>query len=648
MIDRIASHDARIIKVEGPTASGKTEALIQRCLKLIERGSAPESILVATPTRNAATFFRHRLVRAAKPDSKDAVLRIQVARALDVCTTILDKPAAREETGRIPRILTESEYVFLLEDLKTLGQKNQRLRNMLSFFYAQWSALKKEEDWVIPGEESMVLGRMRDIMRLQGTMLRDEAPYICAQVLESPSGSALTQHFDYVFCDDFQSLSYAEQTCMCLCARKQLIVCGNAAHATQANTKYPHPKGFDLFDRTRRGVDVFSLEHSFGPAEAVHISESLDAVSYPKTLTSADSDTSSTSTLFVEWPTPEEEMNSFARIADAWIKHKENAYLSDICIAVPTKRWGLLAYKALKTRGIPVSDAGLYLGLGGDPRIEGHHEALSAYARLLLAADGQDMTAWRIWGGLDHALTNSDIWRHIYDNALETTTPLYDVFKEMATNPSQYAHDVFRSKALEGIWTTGQDVITRTSNLKGSELAQATGISDIPSLMPIIANIDPNDDASSLREKVRNHLLGPSFIPNDGKVRIAMLEATEGMECSCLILPGLVNGLLPHRDAFDPVKSDAEHARAIDTDRVRLAACLPRGVQCLIASSFSSADIETAEKSKMKVERIVSAKGERTALLTRSIFLTAGEQLQFIPGDEQVITDFIANISQTC
>ena len=647
MIDRIASHEGRIIKVEGPTASGKTEALVQRCLKLIERGSAPESILVATPTSNAATFFKHRLVRSAKSTIKDAASQIQIARALDVCTSILDEPAAREATGRIPHILTESEYVFFLEDLKTLGQKNQRLRNMLSFFYAQWSALEKEEDWVIPGEESMVLGRMRDIMRLQGTMLRDEAPYICVQLLESPSGSSLTQRFDYVFCDDFQSLSYAEQTCMCLCARKQLIVCGNAAHATQANTKYPHPKGFQLFDRTRRKVDVFSLEHSFGSVEAAHISESLDMIPHSKISVSTDSDASSARALFVEWPTPAEEIDSLAHIADSWIKHRNNVHLSDICIAVPTKRWGRLAYKALKARGIPVSDTGLHLGLGGDPRLEGHHEALSAYARLLLAADEQDMTAWRIWGGLDHALTNSDIWRHIYDKALKTNTLLYDVFKEMATNPSQYVHDVFRSKALGSIWDAGQDVIARTSNLKGSELAQATGISDIESLMPVIASIDPDDDASSLREKVRNHLLGPSFIPNDDKVRIAMLEATEGMECPCLILPGLVNGLLPHRDAFDPVKSDAEHARAIDADRVRLAACLPRGTQCLIVSSFSCTDIETAEKSKMKVERIVSTKGERTALLTRSIFLTETERPQFIPGDEQAITNFIVNISQT-
>ena len=195
-------------------------------------------------------------------------------RAIEVCASILDEPPAREATGRRPRILVDGEYQFFLEDMKTLGQKNRRLSGMLSFFFAQWSAFEDEEAW-LRGEERAVLKHARTVLRQYGAMLRHEAPYLCGKLLSSKAGRPLAQRYDYVLCDDFQNLSRAEQVCLCLCARTQVVVCGNADQATHVNTDYPCPEGFEKFDRVRRGVDAFSLDGAFGIAQAVAFGEAL-------------------------------------------------------------------------------------------------------------------------------------------------------------------------------------------------------------------------------------------------------------------------------------------------------------------------------------------------------------------------------------
>ena len=191
MIQQLAEYDGRIAKIEGPARSGKTEILVRRCVRLLNQGVEPESILVVVSSAFAQAGFRQRLQRAAGDRLQKPASRVVVSRALDVCASILDEPAAREATGRAPRILVDDEYLFFLEDLKTLGQKNQRLSNMLSFFYAQWSAFEDEDAWLIPGEETAVLGRARDALGLYGAMLRHEAPYLCGKLLLSEAGASL-------------------------------------------------------------------------------------------------------------------------------------------------------------------------------------------------------------------------------------------------------------------------------------------------------------------------------------------------------------------------------------------------------------------------------------------------------------------------
>ena len=55
-------------------------------------------------------------------------------------------------SGREPRLLTDYEKLFLLEDMKVSGLRPKRLREMLKFFYRSWTGLADDdENWLLAG-----------------------------------------------------------------------------------------------------------------------------------------------------------------------------------------------------------------------------------------------------------------------------------------------------------------------------------------------------------------------------------------------------------------------------------------------------------------------------------------------------------------
>lgn len=144
MIDVIASFDGRIAKVHGPARSGKTEALARRAVHLLDEGVDPASILVEVTNGFAAQAFRRRLAALAGEQRAQEAARIPVRTPLGACTDVLDSPAARAATRRVPRVLIDAEYLFLVEDMKTLGTPLRKLRRMLEHFYRQMEDLRPE------------------------------------------------------------------------------------------------------------------------------------------------------------------------------------------------------------------------------------------------------------------------------------------------------------------------------------------------------------------------------------------------------------------------------------------------------------------------------------------------------------------------
>lgn len=642
MIQQLAEYEGRIAKIEGPARSGKTEVLVRRCLNLIEKGIEADSILVVVSSEFAKKRFYERLSQAAKASLQDKVHRVVVSCARDVCTAILDTPDARAATGRVPHILTKAEAKFLLEDLKTLGQNNRRMQNMVAFFFAQWSKFEDENDWLIPGEETDVMGHIRRMLSLYGAMLRDEVAYVCGKFLLSEEGRAHNKRYSYVFCDDYQNLSRAEQTCMCLCAEKQLIVCGNPNETTQVNTDYPSEEGFVKFDSLRKNVEVFTLTTSFGGRQILEFGEALCGLEgMDERLVSAFVDDTGAEVLNIKWSTPEEEIGSTARYIESLLKRDPLLSASQIAVVVPNKRWGKLVEKALKQRLIPSSTAACISGIGGDPRVQGQHEALTAYIKLKLIAHPQNMIAWRAWCGFDNAITNSDVWDSMQKYAVEHGLSLYETLELTATT-DLLPHA--RTAPIEQGWKSGQELIEKYSAYKGYSLLKAIGARGLVEFSKIEHALLGDEDAKTLYELVQNDCMNPQHPHDASLVHISDYENLCGLDYDYMFALGVVDGMVPDRDAFEIVSDDEKRQQILIRDRKRFYSGITKATRLLALSAFSKAGIEIAERTKMQVVRITSEQGERIARLQRSVFFQeSGAACPSTVGGEDLMSELLLN-----
>lgn len=619
MQTQLANYTGHVAKIEGPARSGKTEILVQRCATLLEAGTPAENILVAVSSGFAASAFKERLVACLKSETaRCAVGSLIVERPVDICLRILNDPLAQSITGHEARLLTESEYTFFIEDMKTLGQRNGRLANMLMFFFAQWSKLEDESTWVIQGEESTVLARARELLGNYQGMLRHEVPYICANLLKD-EGAQLAQSFEYVLCDDYQNFSFAEQNVLCLCAKTQLMICGNTRNTTHVNTEYPSPAGFSRFERTRKGVDVFKLNTSFGLEEPLRIGEGLKLGGKAEAQANIQQPQSASAN-FTLWEHVPQELSAIEQHISGFLAENPSKTLNDISIIVPTKKWGRLVCASLTQAGIAHTDAGLNVRLTGDPRGAGYHDAMSAFFTLCLVADPTDTMAWRAVSGFDNAITNSDVWEHIRQHAQEAQQPMFNVFKDVAEG--RYSDDLIASRQehFACVWRQTNASIAQLQALRGKKLIGALKLDAFKEFRDALSFATSDANAQELVTLIRQQLQSPRFPTGKPAVRVVLYENMCGLEAALLIANGLVDGLMPTRAALEPTEMQDKRDAAMEADRARLYAALSKGTQRLEASASAHCDLNTAEQLKIQVYRIASVQGTRLANLHPSLF----------------------------
>lgn len=629
----LAHCDERMVKVFGTARSGKTEALIQRVAALLQAGVAPERILVETSSNFAADAFRARLARVHSEGAQE----VCITTAQQACVDVLSTPVAQASTGRVPRILNSGERIFFLEDMKTLGQKRRRMRTMLDFFFAQWAMLEPEEKWALAGEETDLLAYTRSFLQSRGGMLPEEAAYVAARFLQSEDGKGACHAFDYVLCDDFQNLSHAQQTVLCLLAIKQLIVAGNTHETLHLNNPNPYPEGFANFDTLRHNVCVFKLGTPFGNEEIAQAAQELakrdtapanhaeDDLELAISGDAAEAAPHTSGLVSVKWQRAEDEISDLTRamrvIADA------KAYTDgDIAVIVPNRRWAHLAAAALKMRGFTCNDAGLAGGLAGDPRDEEKGAGIKAHTLLNLLADEKDMVAWRSLCGIGNYLTNSDAWLHLGEYATEHNVSLYDALEEVSNKIAQGGEAPFlRAEVLAKHFQEGQEFIAKNAGRKGFALISTIGADKLPQFSCVRDAMCGEETAAELFEMQQRATIDPYLPQRCNAVRITYAENFCGQEAKMICVMGAVDGFYPKRDAFEIVSTDEERARILEADRRSFYSAITKATELLVLSYFSKADLELAEKTKMQVVRVKSEHDARVALVRPSQFVTEAQ-----------------------
>ena len=640
MTETIAEFSGRIAKVQGPAGSGKTEALVRRCVFLLEHGAGADSILVATSSAFAAQAFRDRLVLKAGEKLHEAAKAVQVKSAVEACIDVLGSEAARAATGRTPRLLATPEYNFLVEDLKTTGEPIRQLRKMLAYFKREMAAGRPRSEWMIGGEEETILDLMDRSLALQGAMLPQEVGCVCADYLKSEAGQAARGCFEYVIADDFQNATRAIQTALCMMTGTQLLVAGNADEAHSGIAGDCNPAGFSEFEKLRRDVEVFTLDEAFGNGEVVSYADALldqegmDAQARAEKTSSrknrpvardegAEPDHGIVS---VKWRTPEEELNGVTKYLRRVIDRTHEPLESRTAVLVANKRWALLARNVLDERGFSTSIAGALHTFSGDPRESARAGGLVAYIKLALLANPKDAVAWRAWCGLDNYLTNSDAWTEMQAWAGEQSVSLCEALSRLADAQTSTSNtDPFlRADVLARRWKEGQEFIAGNARRKGFALLKAIGGAGLVEFSDIEKDLIGDETAEQLFSIVYRHIHFPVWPESRHTLRIAMPDALDGQDYDNVFVIGAVDGFFPSRDAFEVISTDEERARIMQKERRSFYAAVAKAGELLVLSHFSKAPLELAEKTKMQVVRVRSEGDERIAIVRPSCFIEQG------------------------
>lgn len=641
----IAAFTGRIAKIAGPVRSGKTEALIRRAANAVAAGTPPEDILLEVSTAEAARVARARLAAAladaGAANAADAAARVNVTTAQSLCLGILATPEARTFSGRIPRVLAPFEYNFFLEDMKTLGQPVRRLRGVLHKFQKEWSAGNAEADWVVPGDEQEALDLARRLLTAESAMLEAEVAYLCAQYLQSDAGAPARKRYAVVLADDFQNLSGAQQTCLCLVARDQLIVAGNPNEAITVATPYPNAEGFVTFDTLRHGVTVFTLQESFGNpnitafCDALATAEGMDGALVADERTGVIRDIAT-----VKWNTPDEEFNGLTRYLFALNEEDPEAAQADICVVAPNKQWAHAFAQMLAKRGFTVSSLG-FERLTGDPREEKRARALMAYTALNLLADPEDTAAWRAWVGFGNYLALSDGWLPLLDWCdAQGATPLEALAEASRAAAAGDADPFPRASNLAARYEAGRALIEQNRARRGHALLKAVGAEGLRDFAALSSQIVGDEDAAALFEMMRTTQFNPTHEANPHAVRVSSYEQMCGCNYRAVYAVGCVDGYMPARDAFEVVSTEEDRARIMDGDRRLFMAGVGKAADTLMFSTFSKADLELAERTKMQVARVRMENGVRVAVVRPTCFLEeAGANAPITLGGQALLSD---------
>ena len=618
--------------IEGGVGCGKTAALITRVATFLEDGAAPKDMLVLAATPDAARVLSARLTEAIGERGN----AIEVTCARDVALGLLASEEGRAFSGRAGRLVTPLELGFIMEDMKTSGLKQRRLREMLKFFYRNWTELaggtEDDDGWLIPGEEADVHALLKDVLRFTGGILEPEAAAMAVRfLLACPDALADVQR-SYVLVDDYQMHSRASQHLANLLARDSITVAADPTAVVEVFDSYPYGEGIGEFTQANEGCERIVLNESHTCAAAARAASrlraSLDAGAAP-----SDTETEDASFTALEAADPVAEMAAVADAVQAALEAGTNP--SSIYILAFHPAWERCIARALEARGIAAALPIRGRVAAGDYRDLDRCAPARLLTALALVADPTDALAWRAWCGFGDYLANSAAFADMRAEGETQGKGLIAMLEEVAVAAPEEGFPGTGIGRILDAYRAGRALVERLQGLEGNELigalADALDLSAeerertvqlASALTAPEPGVNAPSDARAMIARARQRMNAPVFETTEGHVLIGDSAHLTGLTPATLVLCGFVNGFFPTRDYFDATVTTPDKQKLVRaTDTRRLYAAAGKATQRLAASWFTSIGLVEAETLKLEVGRVKLRRGERIAVTAPSIYL---------------------------
>lgn len=621
---------AAATRIVGGVGTGKTQELINRAVKALKQGAKVTDVLVLCATPQAALAFKARFDAAAKAagvSAADVAVTTPRALALDV----MGDAEAIRWSGREPRLLTDYEKLFLLEDMKVSGLRPKRLREMLKFFYRSWTELADDdEDWLLAGEESNIHELVKANLAFTRSILEPELGNLAVNYLRSHAGARDAHAFAHVFVDDYQRISKASQLLAGLVARESLTIAGDRVACVEVYDSYPYTAGLDEFMDAHAGVADVELTECRTCAAGAQATAKLLADPAVESVAFRPADSAAAgATEVLDFPEPENEFVGVAkRVADAVA---EGASPADVVVAVPNGIWARNITKALLAAKVPAHILTDRQPVRGDIRDNARCVPAHVLTALDLVANPENALAWRCWCGYNDWLANSSAIANLRTYADEHNEGLVAALRDVlggaqAVGTGEIDH-VVGAKRVADAHAAGLFVIEAAARLEGSalldklaELVTGEARATAPAVVRSLCLASEDNSAAAMAARFRARLLAPTIDAADA-VQVVPYDQVAGLSPKMLVVAGFVAGFIPCREYYDSAempldKQEREHEK----DVRRVYALAGKASQKLVVSRFGMTDLETAGRLKLHIGRIRLQNGTRMCIIPPSDF----------------------------
>ena len=580
---------------------------------------------------------------------------VRVLTCRELACAVLADPDSAAATGMSfssgrARLLSAYETDFLMEDVKTLGARPKRLREMLKFFYRGWTELADEDpEWLFTVEEIDTFEFLTCELQYLGAMMEPQVSNLATKALRMEGQVRERFARKHVFVYGYQSLSRASQLLCQLVAGKELVAGAGPDMGVDVFESYAYPAGLEDFVRLNPAAEVVEVG-----AQGVAGDKVRDAHS---------------------WKTPADEVEGTADAIAAAVEAGTNA--EDIAVVTFHPWWTQQMARALQARGL---QANAWLGapkLHGDIRELDRCLGLRTVTLLRLLADGHDGMAWRSWFGFGDYLARSNQFAemrrrvcgmHIGEGCTVAASKRAEVRAQEAASMCGAGTTCGDVRDAHGVDTTcgdayGGSTVERSAcgvgaacrdardargegavklsahgdvhsdlaaygidldsdlkplfaevrDLRGPRLlaylVETLAGPDVPlpaSVRPLLA-LGPDADAAQMVAEL-DRLQFFSGVPARAGVTVASFAALADIDFDQVFIVGFANGLFPRADYFDLTKVTVDKQEKMgerDTRAARAMAGL--GTRGLHVGSFERCERMLADRMGVKQVRIYAA-----------------------------------------
>lgn len=547
---------------------------------------------------------------------------VQVLTCRELACAVLADPDSAAATGMSfssgrARLLSAFETDFLMEDVKTLGARPKRLREMLKFFYRGWTELADEDsEWLFTVEEIDTFEFLTCELQYLGAMMEPQVSNLATKALRMEGQVRERFARRHVFVYGYQSLSRASQLLCQLVAGEELVAGAGPDMGVDVFESYAYPAGLEDFVRLNPAAEVVEVGVRGAGADKVRDAHS--------------------------WKTPADEVEGTADAIAAAVEAGTNA--EDIAVVTFHPWWTQQMARALQARGL---QANAWLGapkLHGDIRELDRCLGLRTVTLLRLLADEHDGMAWRSWFGFGDYLARSNQFAemrrrvcgmHIGEGCTVAASKRAEVRAQEAASAcgkgatcgdARDAHgkgaaklsahgDVHGDLAAYGIDLDSdlKPLFAEVRDLRGPKLlaylVETLAGPDVPlpaSVRPLLA-LGPDADAAQMVAEL-DRLQFFSGVPTRAGVTVASFAALADIDFDQVFIVGFANGLFPRADYFDLTKVTVDkQAKMGERDAHAARAMAGLGTRGLHVSSFERCERMLADRMGVKQVRIYAA-----------------------------------------